>query len=121
MACDADHDHCLREGTWLAKMPNGYRRVHPVFAVGDAWYDWDSLGEVEVVEAYLTRPATADDLVAGTTVVFAERVPEYESEAYHDWRVETVFSVDAARGKFEFGSGSAEMPVAAARVIVETR
>ena len=49
--------------------------------------------------------------------------PSYpaEADAYRDWRIDTVASVDATAGTFEWGSGSADVPIENARVIVETR
>jgi len=125
--CDAAHDHCFRDGTWLALQQAGDDRVHPVFLVGDRWFDWESLGELTVVEAYRTRAATAADLQPGAIVVFYKGrhmpgdLPGTESQAYVDWRIDTIATVDAAADTFEWGSGSVEMPIGNARVIVETR
>ncbi|MND03757.1 hypothetical protein D3C83_237330 [compost metagenome] len=47
--------------------------------------------------------------------------PPTESQAYVDWRIDTVGSVDADRATFQWGTGSIDMPVGNARVIVETR
>ncbi|MBK9035426.1 MAG: hypothetical protein IPL61_29915 [Myxococcales bacterium] len=122
VACDARHDHCLRDCSWfVAHEKTAVARPH-LLGTDGAWIGTDISYETDV-RAYRTVPATRRNLKVGVTAVAVPegaRAPEDETAALDEWRIGTVESIDWAAGTVRLGGEFNKDPyyISATRVAV---
>jgi len=127
--CDAAHDHCLRPETWFVSEwdGRGVANATPTYRFEDAFHDWRR-GETPPGSGHRTEPATAASVQVGAPAVmfdsfdFLGAPPTSEDDALTaTWQMGTVEALDAATGKLRFAGEERWIPLAVARVVVESR
>lgn len=124
MTCDAAHEHCIRGATWFMTDPDsGYPDATPAFEFEGAFYPWERSTDPYAGEAHRTVVATPDNVRAGVEIVVFDldgRLPYSESNAQtQSWTYGVVGEVDGDR--LQLAGGGAWIPLAGARVVVESR
>ncbi len=137
--CDAAHDHCLRDCTWMvlwkvidkepiaAHRPTqlvvpGHRRPDGKFTVPPHLTPrYDTEGDYEALR---TVPATRRLLRPGVRVVVLpdadKRVPIHERDALGPWIVGKLLEVDWDQGVVSLERAAGTYPLSAVRVVVLT-
>jgi hypothetical protein len=128
--CNAERDHCMREGVWFAvgNLVAGklYRAV-PVYEYEKKWYNWR--GKEESFEMrFRTKVATRELLKAGDPVIFF--IDENASKKFVDnefdaltssrWEAGVVESVGSDKIRVK-GWTYGAVPIDTTRVIVERK
>lgn len=140
--CDAAHDHCFRDCTWLVRdvqEPSGrqftvwagHRRADGVFTMPSGTHQVryaispakaSNVGNTfdPGFVAYRTVPATKRLLAVGRLVAVQESVPENEVDALSEWTMGTVLKLDFEAGTVQLKGSKDTFPLAATRVVVLT-
>lgn len=132
--CDAAHDHCFRDCSWLVKDAEetgvrqwigtvGHRVADGHFVTpGGALRTSFRAGGIQVFDpgfiAYRTVPAARRLLAPGRLVAAMDHVPVNEQEALSGWRMGTVLKLDEAAGTVQLAGSKDTYPLAATRVVV---
>lgn len=138
--CDAAHDHCFRDCTWLLRdvqePPDrqynawaGHRRTDGFFTMPSGTLQVRySLSPMNVSNvgrtfdpgyvAYRTVPATKKLLAVGRLVAVQEQIPESEVEALSAWTMGTVLKLNYEEGTVQLKGSKDTYPLAATRVVV---
>jgi len=113
--CDAAHDHCLMNCTWLVTTSQPPYRTPPELHERIATAEgFDGLADDEVFVAYRSAPATATDLSVGRLVI-ANSEPNASSSG---WTMGEVESVDVEGGRVRLRDHRPTYALAMTRVAV---
>lgn len=128
--CNAERDHCLREGVWFAvgNLVAGklYRAV-PVFEFEDKWYNWRGKEESFAMR-FKTKVGTRQTLHAGDPVIWF--IDENASKKFVDNEYDALTSTRWEAGVIESIEGDqirvkgwtyGMVPIDTTRVILETK
>jgi hypothetical protein len=130
VTCDAQHDHCLRDGVWFSInniQPGKLYRALPVFEFEKKWWTWRGEPADEPVKLYKTQIAGNAKLAPGTAVIWYSSETsdgkwadsEYEALTSSRWEAGVVESQQSPTVVMIKGFGAA--PMDTVRLITETR
>jgi len=130
VTCDAQHDHCLRDGVWFSvnRIEAGklFRAV-PVFEFEKKWWTWRGEPADDPVKLYKTQIAGNAKLAPGTQVIWYSTESsenkwadsEYEAVTSSRWEAGVVEEQVSPTVVMIKGFGAA--PLDTIRLITETR
>ena len=131
--CDAEHDHCMRDGVWFAAgnvVPGKLYRATPCFEFEGKWYNWRGEPIDDGGKLFKTRVAKPEDIHAGEPIVFftpeddpRDKWVNVESDALTSsrWDVGVPDSVNASSKTFTTRAWPDPISADTARVIVEQK
>lgn len=130
--CGAAQDHCLRAGGWFSSswtlVDAEPADAIAVFPFEGAYWTWQR-PEARAGTAYRTIPATADNARTGAAIVvfdgrsygaLGDPPPHEDAALTSAWLIGTIGEVDATAATFRFAGKKTAIPLAAARIVVET-
>jgi hypothetical protein len=122
--CSDENDHCTRGTRWCSGMPRTTDHV-PCFKIDGKWYSWIDKTELQPTAAWLTTPATMDEIFKTTVIVFVPPdeakeivLPRSERESLGEprWKTVMVDSIEEATQTFDAGRDTYN--VSSARMLV---
>ena len=130
LTCNAEHDHCLRDGVWFSVnniQAGKLYRALPVFEFEKKWWTWRGEPADDPVKLYKTQIAGNAKLAPGTAVIWYSSETsdskwadsEYEALTSSRWEAGVVDSQQSATVVMIKGFGAA--PLDTIRLITETR
>ncbi len=130
IACDAAHDHCLRDGVWFAVnniQAGKLFRALPVFEFEKKWWTWRGEPNEPEGKLYKTQIAGNAVIAPGTPVIwFSSETSdnkwadsEYESLTSSRWEAGVIEGMQSKTVVMIAGFGAA--PLDTIRLITETR
>lgn len=130
VACDAAHDHCLRDNVWFSVnsiQPGKLYRALPVYEFEKQWYTWRGDLADPPVKLYKTQIAGNAKVPAGTSIIWfsAETSDgkfvnsEYEALTSSRWEAGVVESQQSASVLMVKGFGAVSLDTV--RLITEQR
>jgi len=133
--CDAAHDHCFRDCTWLVRdsqiagvrtfsafpahlRPDGFwsrpSSTNRYYSV-DGYLEYNFRADAD---AYRTIPATLRLLAPGVTIAVHDTVPASEREAMEPWRIGKLREIDREHQTVSLMGAPDVYPLSATRIVV---
>jgi hypothetical protein len=128
--CNAERDHCMREGVWFAVdnlVAGKLYRATPMFELEDKWYTWRGKEESFAMR-FRTKVGTKQTLRAGDPVIWF--IDENASKKFVDNEYDALTSSRWSAGVVEAVEGDnirvkgwtyGMVPIDTTRVILETK